>query len=180
VAAYHSHPTATCTAAAPPDPTQEPARHERWNSKRTELFLDHLAATSNVNEALAVSGMSPSSLYRHRRECPAFRAAWNEALDEGYSRLEAELLNRARNGETQEVVNRSGEVVVVRKVSNTLGLALLKLHQIRAAVTRDVRGTSNDELAIQMKMKFLKRIEQLVAHRAEQAARGEPTPDYRC
>lgn len=176
--AYHSHPTAAPAAAPPPDPARVQTPHERWNNKRTALFLDHLAATSNVNEALAVSGMSQSSLYRRRRECSAFRAAWDEALDEGYNRLEAELLNRARNGETQEVVNRNGEVVVVRKVSNTLGLALLKIHQIRAAVTKDALTSSNSELAIQTKMKFLKRLEQLIEHRAEQAARGEPTPDH--
>lgn len=166
-------------------PAADPAqpRKERWNAQRTRIFLDHLAMTCNVNEALEMSGMSPSSLYRRRRECAEFRRGWDEALAEGYSRLEAELLNRAINGEMQEVVNRNGEVVAIRKFSNTLGLALIKLRAIRAAALdkydgRSANGKSEEEQALDVKMKLLKRINQIIDHREEQAARGEPPPVY--
>jgi hypothetical protein len=165
--------------AARPKPDSESDRtpQQRWNDRRTALFFDHLALTCNVNESLRRSGLSSSNMYRRRSESADFRAAWDAALEEGYSRLEAELLNRALNGETQEVVNRNGEVVKVRTVSNTLGLALLKHHAVRVAAIRALKGTAHDEQAIQMKMKFLKRLEQLTHHRAEQAERGEPPPN---
>lgn len=176
MAAFHSHPSAARGAAVPPvnQPPQTP--YQRWNDKRTALFLNHLAVTCNVTEALSVSGMSSSSLYRRRRECPAFRAAWDEALDEGYCRLEAELLNRAINGETQEVVNRNGEVVTIRKKSDALGLALLKLHSVRVAAIRDLRGEDHERHAFEAKVRILTKLEQLARFRAEQAARGDPGP----
>ena len=85
MAAFHSHPAAPHADAVPPvpPPAPEPAQtpYQRWNDKRTALFLNHLALTCNVTEALSVSGMASSSLYRRRRECQAFRAAWEMFTD---------------------------------------------------------------------------------------------------
>ena len=67
-------------------------RRVRFNEKRREAFLSHLAATCNVLASAEVAGVSPCTTYRIRRLEPAFRALWDEALDQGYARLEARLL----------------------------------------------------------------------------------------
>lgn len=135
--------------------------------KRTKLFLDHLAERCNVSEALAVSGLPSSSLYLKRRSCAKFRAAWDAALEQGYSRLEAELLNRALGGEDQQVLNRNGDIVTIKKISNALGLALLKQHGMRVAAIRALHGTNHDEHAMEAKIAIIKKLEQLARHNAK-------------
>jgi hypothetical protein len=136
--------------------------------KRLKLFLEHLAERCNVSEALAVSGLASSSLYQKRRTCAKFRAAWDAALEQGYSKLEAELLNRALNGENQQVLNRNGEIVTLKKISNALGLALLKQHGVRVAAIRALHGTNHDEHAMEAKIAIIRKLEQLARHKAKQ------------
>jgi hypothetical protein len=145
----------------------------RWTARRTALFLEHLSEHCNVTAALAYSGMASSSLYRRRRDCAAFRKAWDEALELGYARLEAILLDRAINGEEQEVLNKNGVKVTLRKISNALGLALIKLHNIRVAAYRAMQGTNHDEDALQAKIQIIKKLQQLERHNArkEEAAK---------
>jgi hypothetical protein len=138
-------------------------------AKRLTLFLEYLAERCNVSEALAVSGLASSSLYAKRRTCAKFRSAWDAALEQGYSRLEAELLNRALNGEDHQVLNRKGEIVTIKKISNALGLALLKLHGVRVAAIRALHGTDHDEHALQAKIAIIKKLEQLARHNAKKA-----------
>lgn len=144
---------------------------QRWNARRTEIFLDTLALTCNVSEALRASGMSSSCLYRRRRDCPEFRAAWDGALDEAYSRLEVELLNRALNGETVEVINRNGEVVTIRKQSHQLGLALLRYHAVRVSAIRALHGTDHERDALSAKINMLRKLDQLAHHKVREAER---------
>jgi hypothetical protein len=136
--------------------------------KRTKLFLDHLSERCNVAEALAVSGLASSSLYHKRRSCAKFRAAWDAALEQGYSRLEADLLDRALNGENQQVLNRKGDIVTLKKISNALGLALLKQHGVRVAAIRALHGTNHDEHAMEAKIAIIRKLEQLARHKAKQ------------
>ena len=145
--------------------TEKP--HTKWTIARTKLFLEHLSQHCNVSAALAHSGMASSSLYRERRDNSAFRKAWDEALDQGYARLEAILLDRALNGEEQEVLDPQGAKVSLRKISNTLGLALLKLHAVRVAAIRALNGTNHDEHAMEAKIAIIKKLEQLARHNAK-------------
>jgi hypothetical protein len=139
-----------------------------WNATRRQLFLEHLSQHCNVSAALAHSGMASSSLYRERRDNSEFRKAWDQALEQGYARLEAILLDRALNGEEQEVLNKNGVKVTLRKISNTLGLALLKLHNIRVAAFRAMQGSNHDEHALEAKMAIIKKLDQLARHKARQ------------
>jgi hypothetical protein len=163
--------SATIGDLAPESVAQTPKT--KWTIKRTMLFLEHLSEHCNVSAALAYSGMASSSLYRRRRDCSEFRKAWDQALEQGYARLEAILLDRALNGEEQEVLNKNGIKVTLRKISNALGLALLKLHNIRVAAFRAMQGTDHDEHALEAKIAIIKKLEQLAAHEArkEEAAK---------
>jgi hypothetical protein len=63
------------------------------------VFLDYLAATSNVTESAAKAGISTSRAYKVRREELAFARQWLAALSEGYTHLEMEVLRRLREGD---------------------------------------------------------------------------------
>ena len=56
------------------------------------MFLAHFAATCDVTASAAAAGVSESTVYNHRRSDPAFAAGWDEALEQGYARLEAEAV----------------------------------------------------------------------------------------
>lgn len=63
----------------------------KFTAARKETYLAYFAATCDSDEAARRAGVSDSSVYAHRRTDPEFAAAWAEALDQGYARLEAEL-----------------------------------------------------------------------------------------
>jgi hypothetical protein len=73
-------------------------RRKLFGKKRQEAFLDHLAATCNVTASAAVAGVCVGTVYAERRRNAAFREAWRVALEQGYARLEAALLERAERG----------------------------------------------------------------------------------
>jgi len=68
----------------------------RWK----DHFLDLLAETSNVSEAARQTGVPTSRAYKLRRQNPKFARAWMQALWEGYTHLEMEVLRRLREGDT--------------------------------------------------------------------------------
>ncbi len=62
-------------------------RRDGWTPNRRRLFLEALANTCNVSAACRAAGMSSSAIYPLRQRDAAFRAAWADALREGYFRL---------------------------------------------------------------------------------------------
>ena len=73
------------------------ARLKQWTPRVEQRFLAALMATCNVKAACAEVGMSPSGAYAHRKRWPRFAALWDEAVAEGYWRLELALLQNAQN-----------------------------------------------------------------------------------
>lgn len=69
-------------------------RHVRFDDARKEVFLNHFAGCCDVTESAEVAGVDESTVYKHRRKDPAFAAAFDEALAQGYARLEAEALRQ--------------------------------------------------------------------------------------
>ena len=67
-------------------------RRNHFTPARKEKFLEHFAATCDVTASAAVAGVSESTVYNHRRSDPDFAAGWQEALEQGYARLEAEAV----------------------------------------------------------------------------------------
>ncbi|HEX6218746.1 MAG TPA: hypothetical protein VFZ35_05685, partial [Sphingomicrobium sp.] len=68
-------------------------------------------------------------IYARRERDASFRAGWERALAEGYSKLELEMLKRALHGVEKTVVSRSGETTRFREYNDRLGLALLRMHR---------------------------------------------------
>lgn len=72
-----------------------PTRSNGWTKARRRAFLQELIGTCNVRAACRAASMSDSAAYQLRRRDGEFRASWNEALAQGYVRLEMELIGRA-------------------------------------------------------------------------------------
>jgi hypothetical protein len=73
------------------------SRLKQWSPRVETRFLAKLAASCNVKAACAEVGMTPASAYGHRNRWPAFLRRWDEALENGYIRLEGTLVENAAN-----------------------------------------------------------------------------------
>lgn len=71
------------------------ARLRQWTPRAEQRFLGTLAATCNVKAACAEVGLTTASAYAHAERWPNFAARWAEAVEVGYMRIEAALLERA-------------------------------------------------------------------------------------
>jgi hypothetical protein len=63
-----------------------------WSDEVEAQFFDHLAASGNVRAAAEAVGFCTPTVYRLRRQRPDFAARWQEALEQGYAKLEMALL----------------------------------------------------------------------------------------
>jgi hypothetical protein len=70
----------------------------RFTVKRRTAFFDALALTCNVEKAAAYAGIDKTTTYWHRRRDPMFAEQWREALNTGYDRLEALVLEHGGAG----------------------------------------------------------------------------------
>lgn len=68
------------------------ARRNRFTAERKTAFLEHFCATCDARASADAAGVSVSTVFSHRRSDAAFAAAWQEALQQGYARLEAEAI----------------------------------------------------------------------------------------
>lgn len=63
--------------------------------ERIDDFLARLAECCNMSRAARQAGVSTSMIYRLRARDAAFAAAWQEAIEVGYQRLELGLIEAA-------------------------------------------------------------------------------------
>ena len=101
----------------------------RWTGKSQALFLNSLATDANVRAAAEAAGFSTTTVYKHRRLDAGFAAAWEAALNQGYARVEAWLLETAAAGLSGLELDAERELP---KMTVDQGMNLLRLH--RAAV----------------------------------------------
>lgn len=106
--------------------TKTKAKPQTWTKGCRESFLTRLAETSNVAASARTAKMPVGSVYALRRKSPEFRAAWAEALAEGYARLEASLLEAAL-----KKVSGAVDVDELKRQAqgHRLGLSLLAQHR---------------------------------------------------
>lgn len=117
----------------------------RWTKRAQRVFFEHLCATCNVTHSAARAGMSVRGAYFRREADPLFRAAWAEALETGYVRLETMLLARAAGtadaaGADAAVADYdpSAEADATEALDSQLALQLMAAH--RAALRGRPRG----------------------------------------
>ena len=71
------------------------ARAKQWTKETERRFLAALAGSCNVKRSAAEVGMSATSAYYRRRHDRSFERAWAQAIEIGYARLEAALIESA-------------------------------------------------------------------------------------
>jgi len=104
-------------------------RDNAWTSRKRADFLAHLAATCNVRASVQAVGMGETSLYNLRRRDAGFRAAWAEALAEGYDRLEMMALERAMSGTPTPIIHGGRQTGEVQMPDNKMLMQLLQMHR---------------------------------------------------
>lgn len=80
--------------------------HKHWRT----YFLAALIETSNVKASAAQAGISPSRVYKVRREDSDFAAQWRMALREGYENLEMEVLGYLRNPDPEKKMDVANSI----------------------------------------------------------------------
>ena len=89
-------------------------------------FLATLKSTANVSRSASEAGVSRQMAYKERETSEHFRAAWDDAIEEGLDYLEEEARRRAYEGTLKPVFNRGMLAGHVREFSDTLTIFLLK------------------------------------------------------
>ena len=121
----------------PKDGAKAPGRRDGAPKNWRQTFLATLAESSNVTAAATSASISPSWVYKTRREDDAFARAWFSALCEGYDNLEMELLFRLRNGESKDPADK--------KYDNATGFRSLIAHRESVARERALRDNRNEQ-----------------------------------
>ena len=150
---------------------------KRWSQEAEETFLEELAATCNVAAAAEACGFSDTAIYKRRMRDPGFAAAWAQALEQGYAKLEAMLIENATESLRRKPIaaDRPPPAVGFNDAPN-----LLKLHRATArggapqnyGWRKQARDIEEVRASILRKMDALDRTEARKA--AETAKRQKP------
>ena len=102
-------------------------RRSGWTAERQRGFIAALARCGSVRAAARHVGLSARTAYRllDRDGADSFAAAWDQALDLGRARLQADALERAMNGAFVPVYRRGKLVRVEYRQCDRLAIALL-------------------------------------------------------
>lgn len=98
----------------------------RWSNAAEAIFLEHLAATANILASAAESGFSTTAIYKRRMKEPGFAARWQQALEQGYARLEMQLVQTATSSLAGDEI--AGDKPIPRMTAAE-AMNLLKLHR---------------------------------------------------
>lgn len=84
--------------------------HVRFIAERQADFLTHFASSCDARAAAAAAGVSESTVHLRRRTDPVFAEAYAQALQEGYARLETEMLRQrlAAQARLREAIEAAG------------------------------------------------------------------------
>jgi hypothetical protein len=143
----------------------------RWSQAAERVFLEELAATCNVTAASAAAGFSTTAIYKRRMRWPGFAEAWDEALEQGYVRIETMLVEAATDSLSRQPIagDREAPAMSVDQAMN-----LLRLHRASvrggAAQRYDARAKAADVEAV--RASILRKIEAIERADARRAGSG--------
>lgn len=155
-------------------------RMSRLSETTKQHFLDTLRECPNVTVAARACGISPATLYKHRRDDALFAERWQEALEEAVDLLEHEAHRRAFKGVAEPVFYQGDECGYVTKYSDGLAQFLLKAHRPdkyreRSEVKQEISGGM--QLNDTTRAARLAALLQLAERRANQAEVSDDTSD---
>lgn len=120
----------------------------QWSEEAEAGFLDALAASCNVRRAAATIGYTAATLYWRRRKDPAFAQRWQAAMEQGYVRIEAALIEAAEDALAGRMPNPE---LPIPQMTVKEAIDLMRLHQQHArgmgprSAGRPARTRSLDE-----------------------------------
>ena len=94
--------------------------------KKKATILQALATGASVTAAVKKASVSRASAYTWRDDDPAFRDAWDMAIESGTDLMEDEARRRAVKGVAKPVYQGGQRVGAVQEYSDTLLIFLLK------------------------------------------------------
>lgn len=102
-------------------------RRSGWTEERQRAFIAALARCGSVRVACRHVGLSASSVYRllDMDGAESFALAWDQAMDIGLARLQADALERALNGAFVPIYRRGRLVRVEYRRCDRLAIAML-------------------------------------------------------
>lgn len=112
-------------AAGKNGPQLVTAEHQ-WNDETETRFLNALAASCNVRRGAAAIGYTPATLYWRRRKDPAFAERWRAAMEQGYVRIEAALIEGAEDALAGRMPDPE---LPIPQMTVREAIDLLRLHQ---------------------------------------------------
>jgi hypothetical protein len=108
------------------------ARLHQWTPRVEARFLALLARTCNVRLSLREVGLSAQALHEHRKRWPDFDARCEDALDEGYWRLDGGVVTAGLLGLNPRLAERYAlSPPMVAPMSADDAIRLLRLHERR-------------------------------------------------
>ena len=102
------------------------ANRLKVTQEKKDKFLAALAQTGNVSLACRSIAIVNRTIYEHRAKDPAFREAWDDALEEFADRVEAEIVRRGLAGYEKPIVYQGKVTGTVTEKSDTLLIFLAK------------------------------------------------------
>lgn len=111
--------------------------------EQLDKFLELLREVPNVSRAARTLNLTPKAFRHHKAKNPEFAEAWDDAIEEGIEKCEAEVHRRAFEG-TEKPVTFQGVITdTYREYSDTLAMFLLKAHRpdkYRERVDQNITG----------------------------------------
>ena len=179
------------SATPAPQPTRTPSggMQLRRSSRRRlthdgeQRFLAALSATANVRLSAAAAGFSYATFYARRRRSPAFAREMRLALQCGYERIEAALLQGFAPASHADDAWRHNDPPPIPKMTAAEALQLLQHHRKTARLQAEPehikrrRGESSDaysfRLAAMHRAQLERDREAFAVAEAERQIRGE-------
>ena len=102
-------------------------RRSGWTPERQRAFIAALARCGSVRAAARHVGLSARSVYRllDMEGADSFAAAWDQATDIGFARLQADALERSLNGAFVPIYRKGRLVRVEYRRCEKLAVAIL-------------------------------------------------------
>jgi hypothetical protein len=134
-------------------------RRNGFTREKREI-LGHFAAACNATAAARAAGVAYTTVYAWRRKDEPFRRGWEEALDQGYARLEAEIVREAE----EALRVRADEKAARQRMDPKTALAVLEAYRRnRGARPGDILPRASDaeqvRARIERKMRALRIID---------------------
>jgi hypothetical protein len=126
------------------------AKPKAFGAAAQKTFLARLAQTSNVSASAKAAGVATKPVYDLKNKSAAFRAKWIDALIEGYSRLEANLLAEALSPPAS---NLKDSTLKQKQMKTRIGMGLLAAHKATVrGVLKPAPSRSRDPKDVQQRL----------------------------